>query len=262
MTTERFHEHSIKQSKGSVNPYINFRDLTWYEFALPPVDEQQRIVEVLTAIDTVCNSYRAASGEGIFEAALADALSGPPKSWHSSTLGEVAEVQLGRMLSAERASGPDLAPYIKNTNVQWDRVDLTDLPVMTFPKDERWRYELRAGDILVCEGGDPGRSHLLESDLPGIYYQKAVHRVRTTKLLPSYLYFWLVFAYRTGAMRRLCTGTAIGHLPAVRFRELMVSWPPLKKQGEIVSALQACQKFSTAQKELIERLQVFRAVML
>lgn len=44
MTTEAFHEHSIKQSKGSVNPYINFKDLTWYEFALPPVPEQRELV--------------------------------------------------------------------------------------------------------------------------------------------------------------------------------------------------------------------------
>ena len=38
MQTEPFHEHSIKQSKGSVNPYVNFSDLTWYEFALPPLE--------------------------------------------------------------------------------------------------------------------------------------------------------------------------------------------------------------------------------
>lgn len=49
MTTEAFHAHSIEQSKGSVNPYINYRDLAWYEFPLPPVNEQVRIVEELRA---------------------------------------------------------------------------------------------------------------------------------------------------------------------------------------------------------------------
>jgi len=47
MQTESFHEHSIKQSKGSVNPYINFSDLAWYEFALPPLNEQSRIADTL-----------------------------------------------------------------------------------------------------------------------------------------------------------------------------------------------------------------------
>jgi type I restriction enzyme, S subunit len=57
MTTEAFHEHSIKQSKGSVNPYINFSDLTWFEFALPPVDEQQRAIGLLSASDHTIAGY-------------------------------------------------------------------------------------------------------------------------------------------------------------------------------------------------------------
>ncbi len=30
MQSELFHEHSIRESKGSVNPYINFSDLKWF----------------------------------------------------------------------------------------------------------------------------------------------------------------------------------------------------------------------------------------
>src|SRR4051794_34033825 len=56
MQTESFHEHSIKQSKGSVNPYINFSDLTWYEFSLPPLEEQRRIAQVLNTSTAV--AYR------------------------------------------------------------------------------------------------------------------------------------------------------------------------------------------------------------
>lgn len=51
MQTESFVEHSVKQSKGSVNPYINWKDLAWYEFVLPPKDEQRRIAEILWAAD-------------------------------------------------------------------------------------------------------------------------------------------------------------------------------------------------------------------
>lgn len=58
MSTERFHEHSIKQSKGSVNPYINFSDITWYEFPLPPVDEQRRIADLLWAADDAIQKYQ------------------------------------------------------------------------------------------------------------------------------------------------------------------------------------------------------------
>ena len=53
MQTEAFTEHSVKQSKGSVNPYINWKDIAWYEFALPPKDKQRRIAEILWAADEV-----------------------------------------------------------------------------------------------------------------------------------------------------------------------------------------------------------------
>lgn len=58
MQTEAFHEHSIGQSKGSVNPYINFSDIAWFEFALPPVREQERIVRLLQAVEDVREGLR------------------------------------------------------------------------------------------------------------------------------------------------------------------------------------------------------------
>lgn len=51
MQTERFHEHSIKQSKGSVNPYVNFSDLAWFEFALPPLEEQKKLLRLFYRFD-------------------------------------------------------------------------------------------------------------------------------------------------------------------------------------------------------------------
>jgi len=49
MQTEAFHEYSNEKSKGSVNPYVNFSDIAAYEFALPPLDEQCRMVNLLRA---------------------------------------------------------------------------------------------------------------------------------------------------------------------------------------------------------------------
>lgn len=56
MSTESFHQHSVLQSKGSVNPYINFRDLNWFEFALPPLTQQVEISRTLRHFEHVKNA--------------------------------------------------------------------------------------------------------------------------------------------------------------------------------------------------------------
>lgn len=75
MQTESFVAHSVKQSKGSVNPYINFSDLAWYTFALPPLDEQRRIAEILWAADAqVCRYEECIPALMTYKAVLFDQL--------------------------------------------------------------------------------------------------------------------------------------------------------------------------------------------
>jgi type I restriction enzyme, S subunit len=59
MQTDSFNQHSIRESKGSVNPYVNFSDLAWYEFALPPIQEQARFVEGLVAAQVYAENLSA-----------------------------------------------------------------------------------------------------------------------------------------------------------------------------------------------------------
>lgn len=53
MLSEAFTEHSIKNSKGSVNPYVNWKDIAKYEFLLPPKEEQAKLAELLCALDEI-----------------------------------------------------------------------------------------------------------------------------------------------------------------------------------------------------------------
>src|SRR5690348_4529240 len=60
MQSEAFAKYSVEQSKGSVNPYVNFSDLAKYQFLLPPVAEQRRRVEVLLATESAIDAFTAA----------------------------------------------------------------------------------------------------------------------------------------------------------------------------------------------------------
>ena len=65
MQTDTFVKHSMQQSRGSTNPYVTFNDLAWYEFPLPPRDEQRRIAELLWAADAAVEAYLNASQQAI-----------------------------------------------------------------------------------------------------------------------------------------------------------------------------------------------------
>lgn len=65
MQTEEFNSYSVKHSKGSVNPYINFSDLERFEFELPPINEQARVVSLLQAIEASAEEIRNLRGESI-----------------------------------------------------------------------------------------------------------------------------------------------------------------------------------------------------
>ncbi|MFI9155748.1 restriction endonuclease subunit S [Streptomyces sp. NPDC053367] len=200
---------------------LNPEQLLQIQLPIPPREAQARIVEVLDAVD---DQIAALDTE-------ADALEHALDGWIATEfsiadshapLGDIAEVRLGKMLSKERAKGPDQAPYVRNADVQWQGLNLTDLKTMTFTEKDRARYSLRAGDILSCEGGDPGRSVILSEDLNGIYYQKAVHRVRATGVDPRFLYVAIKHSYASGAIADLCTVTTIKHLTAEKYRTLRV----------------------------------------
>jgi type I restriction enzyme, S subunit len=98
------------------------------------------------------------------------------KGWGAKALGDIADLSLGKMLDKAKNRG-ELRPYLRNLNVRWFEFDLTDVAEMRFEKHEHERYAAKAGDVLICEGGYPGRAAIWLDETP-MYFQKAVHRVR------------------------------------------------------------------------------------
>ena len=107
-----------------------------------------------------------------------------PEGWGWATTEQVSTSMLGKMLDKKRSSGTPL-PYLRNLNVRWDSFDLSDLLTMPFVETELDRYGLLPGDVLVAEGGEPGRAAVWPGDIRPIKFQKALHRVR----LPDGAYY-------------------------------------------------------------------------
>ena len=159
-------------------------------------------------------------------------------SWQESPLGEIADTQLGKMLDAKKNEG-EYHPYLGNDNVQWSGIDLSEVKEMRFKESELAKFALRSGDLLVCEGGDPGRCAIWNSD-EEMYYQKALHRVRAHEgvLDNWYLYYFLVHIGSTQEIRQYYTGGAtIKHLPAAALNRVKIRYPDLSTQKRIVGVL-------------------------
>ena len=152
-------------------------------------------------------------------------------------LGRIADCRLGKMLDAEKNRG-ELRPYLRNTNVQWGAIDLSDVKEMRIEDDERDRYAVQPGDLLVCEGGEPGRCAVWRDDRE-MYLQKALHRVRPLNgTSVEYLRWFLQGATASGALESLYTGSTIKHLPGRQLAQIMVPTPPPAEQRRIAEWLE------------------------
>lgn len=161
-----------------------------------------------------------------------------PEDWEWARVEEVAEMCLGKMLDKLKNKGEYL-PYLRNVNVRWGSFDLSDLSQMKFEEDEEQRYGLLPGDLVVCEGGEPGRAAVW-TGAPGMKIQKALHRIRFVEytVKPEFLLYCLQHAAQNGILEKYFTGTTIKHLTGVRLAEFVFPLPRFQDQQQIVSEIE------------------------
>ncbi len=162
-----------------------------------------------------------------------------PDGWASALLGEIADVQLGKMLDRKRTEGTSL-PYLRNISVRWSSIELDNLPEMPFKDSELERFGIQDGDVLVCEGGEPGRAAVWRGGATDIKYQKALHRVRfAAQVEPDWLVHNLYFDSTRGGLARHFTGTTIAHFTRQAIRAYPVRLAPVAEQARVLEAIES-----------------------
>jgi type I restriction enzyme S subunit len=162
-----------------------------------------------------------------------------PAHWAVVALRLRYSQSLGKMLDSKRILGVNSLAYLRNTDVQWDRVNTVNLPVMDIAPSEYDRHTVRSGDLLVCEGGEVGRCAIWSGDLETCGFQKALHRLRPLsheRDLPRFLYYVLRVAAKGGAFEDGHEST-IAHLTGDKLRAHRLPFPGKSEQTEIVSYL-------------------------
>lgn len=157
--------------------------------------------------------------------------------WARKPLGEVADLCLGKMLDQSKNRGEPF-PYLANLNVRWGDFELSTLRTMRFEPKEMDRYGLKFGDIVMCEGGEPGRCAIWRNQIPGIMIQKALHRIRPKDILDyRFLFYNLLHIGQSRGFDQYFTGATIKHLPGEKLAKVDVFIPPLPIQQRIAGIL-------------------------
>ena len=173
---------------------------------------------------------------------------------------------LGKMLDAKRITGDSLHPYIKNADVQWDFINFENLDEMDFSDEEKERYSICPGDLMVCEGGEIGKCAVVPNDAPnGIYYQKALHRVRRQRQNSGSIDFLSKVLYCMAKNNCLNTSpekATIAHLPGDALSQLRIPAPPFREQNQIAGYLKKkCAKIdemAVRKQAVVEKLQKYK----
>ncbi|MFZ1547094.1 MAG: N-6 DNA methylase [Candidatus Nitrotoga sp.] len=219
------------------------------QIPLPPLEVQQEIVAEIAGYQRVINGARAVLNNYRPHIPI-------HPDWPMVPLGDIAEVKLGKMLDQAKHQHGERLPYARNVSVRWGTIDTHDLPEMYFEDDELERFGLQARDVLVCEGGEPGRAAVWDGRIPKLKYQKALHRVRfKVPYEPSMLVYLLQEMALSGALVGWLSGTTIKHLTLESFNKLPIPLPPLATQHAIVAEIEAEQALVAANRELIARFE-------
>ena len=183
-----------------------------------------------------------------------------PAHWRVVRLGEIYEIQQGKALSRKKDKGIRPRPFLRTANVLWGKVDLKTLDQMDFSIKEEEKYALQNDDLLICEGGEIGRTAIWESQIHGVFYQNHIFRVRSVKsdVYPRFHMYWMETAIK---LLRLYRGrsnkTTIPNLSKGRLTEFPIPLPPLPEQRQIARILQAVDRkieAEEARKEALESL--------
>ena len=208
------------------------------------MEEQRRLIELLKqkrqavishAVTRGLNPHVSLRPSGI------EWLGDIPEHWATPPLFLRYHAVLGKMVDEKRNTGEHPVSYLRNADVNWDQIKVTDLPILDVTKEEEDRCLLRAGDLLICEGGaGVGQTAIWKGELERCAFQKALHRLRpwTGDEIPRFLYYCMRYSVESGIV--LAGGTAtIPHLTGEQLRRYRFPRPPVDEQSNIVTFLDA-----------------------
>lgn len=255
---------------------------------LPPLSEQQKIAAVLSSIQEAKEKTEAviSAAKGLKKSMMKYLfIHGPvptqeaedvllqeteigivPKLWTMQKLEDIFDVQQGKQLSAkEKKEGKIRKPFLRTSNLSWGYINIANVDEMYFTSKEFEKLRLKEGDILVCEGGDVGRTALYRGEIKECAYQNHLHRLRPKKgnVCVEFFVFWMEYAItQLHLYIHTANKTTIPNLSASRLKSFTLPLPPLPEQQKIAFILSAIDEKIEAEESKKQALEdLFRSML-
>ncbi len=238
--SERFFQFAVETSAGSLSPRTNWSHLKDFEFALPPLDQQRRIAELLWAVDEVNEQYTAVE---------TSVLNSIETSRAAHTVGSDQSVAVKLQdACTDIVDCPHTTPHfieagvlvVRNFNI---RAGALDLQTRFFTSEDEWKDRTKRltpeeGDILFSREAPVGEACIVPSNTKLSLGQRTMLlRCDPQIALPEFLLQVLYSKEVQRTMQNLASGTTVAHLNVKDVRELEVLLPPLFEQRKAMEEI-------------------------
>ncbi|MWB96912.1 hypothetical protein GON26_21335, partial [Flavobacterium sp. GA093] len=270
MMTDDFTEHSVRNSKGSVNPYINWKDISEYKFLLPSKEQQVKIAELLLAMDDVIEMEHIVKDkielqDEIFKSSII--LKGIKNNvkyskflrnniaegWKTTTIGAllnegyIKNIQDGNHGETHPKSSDyveDGIPFIMANTINLGQIDF--LKSKKLPKNLTDQLRIGfslPGDVLLSHKGTVGQVAIVPNELEYPYLmltpQVTYYRTNQEYLNNKFLYYVFNSVYFQNQILKLSSQSTRAYIGITSQRNLRIAFPDdLNEQKKIVDILE------------------------
>ena len=270
LRSDGFINWAVSKTAGAKMPRLGTKDLLNANIPLPEIKEQKAIAEKFEKLEElIClRKQQIAKLDELVKARFVEMFGNiirNDKSWPIHNFSDIASSRLGKMLDAKQQTGKYSYPYLANFNVQWFNFNVDNLNQMDFNEAEQKEFELRDGDLLVCEGGEIGRCAVWHNEIQPCFFQKALHRVRCNRQLvqPDYLAWWFKYNCNHGGFAEIAGAKAtIAHLPGIKLKQLQVALPPLSLQNEFAAFVERVDRQKQTVQQSLEKLELMKKALM
>ncbi|MBB5934975.1 restriction endonuclease subunit S [Streptomyces zagrosensis] len=250
-----------QQTTGLVN--LKFRDYLNQLILIPPLGEQQRIVELINVLSDAKRGIEASIAKlrSVRQGVLLDFMAKIKPQW--TPVSEVGEVRMGKQLSPDSRASGEQYPYLRVANVYAGHIDYSDVNSMGYTKAERAAYGLVPGDILLNEGQSlelVGRSAIYREAPGAFFFQNTLIRFRCgEKVMPEYAQIVFEYWLRAGVFAAIAKQTtSIAHLGGGRFSALEFPLVSLSDQQTLVASVASCDESLRVEADQLAKVRLLK----